>query len=123
MVMWWGIRRVEGGFCIGRGDQMGKQYRQGDVLLVAVDSLPPNAAVESHDGRLVLAYGEVTGHAHAVNAAVAQLYTAGGAQFLQVSERTELVHEEHASITLEPGLYRVVRQREYSPREIRRVSD
>lgn len=102
---------------------MGKQYRQGDVLLVAVQSMPADAIAEKHDGRLVLAYGEVTGHAHAINPADAQLYTAHGERFLQVSERTELVHEEHASITLEPGLYKVVRQREYSPKEIRRVLD
>jgi hypothetical protein len=35
----------------------------------------------------------------------------------------QLQHAEHATQTIEPGVYRVVRQREYSPEEIRRVAD
>lgn len=48
-------------------------YRQGDVLIVpvAAEAVPPHVAQaprEARDGRgrLVLALGEVTGHAHAV---------------------------------------------------------
>jgi hypothetical protein len=41
--------------------------RQGDVLLTPVASLPAGCqAVPLDKGRIVLAYGEVTGHAHAI---------------------------------------------------------
>jgi hypothetical protein len=42
------------------------QYRHGDVFLRAVAAIPDDAKpVEPDRGRTVLAYGEVTGHAHA----------------------------------------------------------
>lgn len=43
------------------------QIRQGDVLLQAIDKLPAGCSEIKPDGnRIVLAYGEVTGHAHAI---------------------------------------------------------
>ena len=39
------------------------------------------------------------------------------------SEPVRLVHEQHAAIVLGPGVYEVVRQREYTPEAIRRVVD
>lgn len=46
-----------------------KQYRQGDVLLRRVEALPANVRPkQSDEERIVLAYGEVTGHAHAIDA-------------------------------------------------------
>jgi hypothetical protein len=43
------------------------QYRQGDVFLERVASIPKGAKPVKRDaGRVVLAYGEVTGHAHAI---------------------------------------------------------
>lgn len=43
-------------------------YRQGDVILIQVDDIPATARELKRDklGRIVLAYGEVTGHAHAL---------------------------------------------------------
>ena len=42
-------------------------YRQGDVLILRVNSVPDGLKVEPRDnGRVILAYGEVTGHAHAI---------------------------------------------------------
>lgn len=44
-----------------------KQFRQGDVLLVRVSNLPAKATVRAREnGRVILAHGEVTGHAHAI---------------------------------------------------------
>lgn len=41
--------------------------RQGDVLLKQAAAVPPDAILVPDDrGRVVLAYGEVTGHAHAI---------------------------------------------------------
>ncbi len=44
-----------------------KQYRQGDVLIEVVKTAIPKGAVElTMTDRVVLALGEVTGHAHAI---------------------------------------------------------
>ena len=50
-------------------------YRQGDVLIVPVESIPEELdPVDREDGRVVLAHGEVTGHAHAIEAEGAALF-------------------------------------------------
>ena len=50
---------------------MMRQYRQGDVLLCAVDEIPLRATtVLSHGDRVIVALGELTGHAHAFAANV-----------------------------------------------------
>lgn len=102
--------------------------RQGDVLLVPVRSIPKGAAPRARDnGRVILAYGEVTEHAHAIADTVddpaCELLATGDATYLRVDRVSQLVHEEHSAATLEPGTYRVVRQREYSPEAIRNVAD
>ena len=100
-------------------------YRQGDVFLQRVEkSVRGLAEVPRENGAIVLAHGELTGHAHAIHAKNARLLTDGADRFLRVVRRTvALTHEEHAPITLPPGVYRVVRQREYHPQEIRTVAD
>lgn len=117
-----------------------KMYRQGDVLLVKVDKLPSKAKDITPKDRIVLAYGEVTGHAHAIYPEVierkpifgkatketglkAKLWDAGAERFLQVMEKTALKHEEHSAIPLDEGVYKVVRQREYDPERDRFVED
>ena len=102
-----------------------KMFRQGDVLIVAVDKLPENLSpVPRENGAVVLAHGEATGHTHAVRAKNATLYSANAERFLRVTKRSvALLHEEHSPITIAPGVYKVIRQREYSPEEIRNVAD
>lgn len=100
------------------------QLRQGDVFLSRVSRAPVGQPVAAEAGRLVLARGEATGHHHSVPAAAATLVLdEGGVMFLTVEELTAMEHQEHAPITLEPGIYRVTRQREYSPAAIRNVAD
>ena len=95
-------------------------YRQGDVLIFATDAIPENAATEvpRESGRIVLARGEVTGHAHAIADEGAVLLAAPDTEdrFLRImaASGVELRHEEHATITLPQGLYVVRRQREYT---------
>jgi hypothetical protein len=99
-----------------------KIIRQGDVLLVPVpvpNGKPAGATpVPLDKGRIVLAYGEVTGHAHAiaidpeavVNTAVrkAQLHAlSNGTRLLEVREPVTLTHEEHTAHTIPPGWYEV----------------
>lgn len=97
-------------------------FRHGDVLIQAVNEVPASAQKLSTD---VLAHGEVTGHSHRVESSAGiSLWSAGDTLFLQVFERAaKVVHEEHAPIELPVGLYRVWRQREYTPTRIVRVSD
>lgn len=91
-------------------------YRQGDVLIRRVRRRPRDARAEVQDGRLVLARGEVTGHAHVITEPDAGLLSVSGQvdRWLRVRTKATLVHEEHAPITLPRGIYRVSIQREWS---------
>jgi hypothetical protein len=105
-------------------------YRQGDVLLIPISGelVPTGARPVPRDarGRLVLARGEATGHVHAVAAYDAELLADPDdvdRRFLRIVSTGLLTHEEHRAIPLPPGLYRVARQREYSPDAVRYVAD
>ena len=90
-------------------------FRQGDVLLLAVQGLPDGADPERRSGRIVLAEGEATGHAHAIAEPDARAFTHEGQRYLLTKSIAQLVHEEHAPIEVPPGTWRVVIQREYEP--------
>lgn len=106
-------------------------YRQGDVLIVPVTetAVPPSVRAagprrRAPRERMVLALGESTGHAHAVLAAhdEGDFYpapTEADPAFLFLPRGGKVVHEEHGTIPLPEGWYRVVRQREYEPRALR----
>ncbi|RAG86575.1 hypothetical protein DN069_05825 [Streptacidiphilus pinicola] len=107
-------------------------YRQGDVLLVPVAEVAVPASVRAlaaqprdGRGRLVLARGEVTGHAHAVLGPGRLLREGDQAAeaWLELTEGGQIVHEGHAAIALPRGWYRVVRQREYTPGALRVAAD
>jgi hypothetical protein len=102
---------------------MNEHYRQGDVLLVRIESLPREATKEQHEESVVLAYGEVTGHAHRLSASTVSMYAWKGDKLIEVTKPTALTHEEHSPLEIEPGFYKVVRQREYTPERIRNVCD
>lgn len=107
--------------------QVPPQYRQGDVFLERVSALPANLTPRARDkGRVILAYGEVTGHAHAIaEPDVAAIFDGTEGDFyLRVESDTGLVHEEHARIDLPEGLYRGRIQREWTDEdEPRAVAD
>ena len=116
--------------------------RQGDVAILRVSALPGSDRKERKRdrGRVILAYGEVTGHAHAIadkkvihfdtDDAVeaanhllasigvdARLSEHNAPSFLAVEEAATVEHDEHAPIALDPGNYLAVRQREWSDAE------
>jgi len=98
--------------------------RQGDVLLLPITEIPQAAkAVPRDRGRVILAYGEVTGHAHVIAEPSVIKLADGIAEFLDAPQGATLTHEEHDTIPIPPGRYRIVHQREYYPSEIRRVLD
>jgi hypothetical protein len=96
-------------------------WRHGDVLIATTPSLPADAQPRNSP---VLVYGEATGHAHRIeDPATAEVWIANGELFLRVMTVTRIIHEEHRPITLDPGIYRVWQQREYTPQAIQRIID
>lgn len=111
---------------------MRQVFRQGDVLVRQTRKRPSDRAkVITDRGRTILAYGEVTGHAHEVIAVpgtddvpAQQLFEEpDGTRILVLKRDGELRHEEHGTIALGKGSYEVIRQREYSPAGLRNVAD
>jgi hypothetical protein len=102
-------------------------YFQGDLCIEPV----VNAALDdaravppARDGAVVLAEGESTGHRHAFYGGGVTLFRDDalardlpGELYIGhvkvAADAAELRHEEHDTITLPKGLYRVRRQREY----------
>jgi len=102
-------------------------YRHGDVLIQKVRKVPADAKKARH---VTLAEGEVTGHSHRIKEKdVAQMHILNKDRFNEVryltvsAEIATLIHEEHASIELKKGIYKVWRQREYTPERIITVRD
>ena len=96
-------------------------YRQGDVLVTRIDKLPRGLQKAP---TCVLALGEVTGHMHQIKEGAFMYVDEKGDKYVEVFDETaDLVHEEHGTITLDRGVYKVTQQREYTPEEIRRVAD
>jgi len=99
-------------------------YRQGDVLIRECKAIPATAKEVPRDGgAVVLAYGEVTGHSHAIASPHAALLADGALRWLDARKPVTLRHEEHAEIRLPAGHYEVTIQREYVPGAIRNVAD
>jgi len=103
--------------------------RQGDVLIVSVKAVPETAKQETAEERIILAHGELTGHHHSIvqeldSPAVTVWSDGEEDRFLNVLRECSLFHQEHSTITIPPGTYRVVRQREYRAPDIsRQVAD
>lgn len=95
--------------------------RQGDVLLVKRNDLPKGMKNLEKKARVVLAHGEVTGHAHAIYEP--DLIEAYGhpenapeqdtPTFIEVKKPVYIQHEEHTKAPVSPGFYEVIRQRAY----------
>lgn len=113
-----------------------KSAAQGDLLIRRIESLPANVkSVKAENGQFILAHSE-TGHNHVVlerpcvksyadpnDPLVAYL------EVIQNEEAWDVVLEhlrsyhQHESIKIEPGIYEIRRQREYTPEGWRRVQD
>jgi hypothetical protein len=103
---------------------------QGDILLIPVDNPPAGTSPVERDNRsrVILAEGEVTGHAHAVSSDACELVTADDADglaawYLLVAAPVKVEHEEHAAVTVDRGAWQVIRQSEYAPETLRNVQD
>lgn len=101
------------------------QARQGDVFIQEVTEIDKMANEHPMDnGRHILAYGEITGHAHAITETEGvTMFNRDGQLWLKTDKPTEVRHEEHGAITIPKGLFKITIQREYHPEGIRNVLD
>src|SRR4051812_48210547 len=87
---------------------MTKQYRPSDVLLHADEAIPAHAALVPGQGnRVIVAKGELTGHAHALSATEATMFRdeCSGRLFPAIGRQgAELRNEEHARSRCRPGI-------------------
>lgn len=99
--------------------------RQGDVVLIPINSVDLKQAeeIQPDKDRTILAYGEVTGHAHALPASCTKQFKIGSQEFLKVEKMSTLRHEEHDPIDVPAGLYEKKIAREYTPAGVRKVVD
>jgi hypothetical protein len=106
------------------------QAAQGDMLITKIDKLPEGLKpMETEGGNYVLAHSE-TGHHHVVTPSDVDAFEAANDPFvmyLVVNKDTELKHlrsfDTHESLSIPEGLYRINRQREYTPEGYRRAAD
>ncbi|HEC64563.1 hypothetical protein LCGC14_1307000 [marine sediment metagenome] len=119
---------------------MKTQVRQGDILFELVESKDHAFLQLNEDG--IVAYGEISGHKHIIHGD-GQLYVRPAQQrgyneednrigYIIANEDINIVHDEHATMPLGKGIYKVSQQREfvhtkelkrYQPPEVKRVQD
>jgi len=101
-----------------------KVYRQGDVLLIEQKLPKESKKIDPSSRGYVLAEGEATGHAHVIKTGHdVSMFEKDNERYLHITDNVDLVHDEHGTVIIDPGDYRIVHQVEYTPKEIRRVAD
>ena len=96
------------------------QGTQGDIFLQRIEKLPSGLRKKDE----ILARGEMTGHNHRVSGQAQVLVDEFGNQFVNVTGEAQVIHEEHAPVTLSKGVFRVFRQVEFDlVDEMRQVQD
>lgn len=104
---------------------------QGDIAIAHLDALPEGVEVSAAvNGVHVLAHSE-TGHNHEVAFADTQFYNDPDNELVSYlvveKDGVELKHNRsyntHETISFDAGVYRINRQREYTPEGYRRVAD
>lgn len=110
--------------------KIGDHYRQGDVLILYVPELPETLVPIKRDGgRVILAYGEVTGHSHAIEDKRAKLFMSGSEMYLDIEKQSKVWHEDHnpkqddKPMILPTGKCRIIHQVEFKRKEIVSVAD
>jgi len=97
-------------------------YQQGDVIMETT-----NKVVGKPLPHLTLATGEATGHAHTVTTGDAELYCdeAGNITLGVKSASAVVTHQEHGTVTLPRGKYKIRKVVEYDhfAEEAREVRD
>lgn len=91
----------------------------GKAVMAGIEKLTDAAVstIPREKGKIVLAYGEGTGHMHAIADKTTEFFQCDdGRRILLVNdEEAKLVHDEHDTITIPKGEYEIIHQREYDP--------
>ncbi len=111
-------------------------FRQGDILLVQKETLPNwIQELPSKDGQIILVKSDHSistwlrrqpRHSHYFAASNVRHYKECGTGNVFVTVENgpaELLHQEHYGISVPPGVYRVIRQREFHPKRVRFAAD
>jgi hypothetical protein len=99
---------------------MMKWIRHGDVIMEEVGE--PDCVMKDVEN-VVLAEGEVTGHQHVLTGNL-QYGEDGGQRYVTCHGEAVLQHQEHDTLNIPDGSYRVVMQREVDLiGEVRQVTD
>lgn len=113
-----------------------KMAAQGDFIIMKVAELPKGLTdFEKEGNQYVVAHSE-TGHNHVMDAQTVKAYRYADTQasdrdvfelFLEVEAPTTIEHlrsyDTHEALKVEPGVYKIKRQREYTPEGFRRAAD
>jgi hypothetical protein len=110
---------------------MTNYLRHGDLSFKKINELPKGIkTIKKNCKEFVLALGETTGHRHLMLAdrpeTKINIYEAEGKQYLEIiGGQATVQHEEHKTITFEPGIYIKENEREfdYFQEEITMVQD
>ena len=108
---------------------MEKWIRHGDVIIKQITATEYEQMDASPKNNLTIAYGEATGHHHTLQAetGTAQVLVSATneAVAFKVDQKTDLIHQEHNTLQIPKGYYRVEFEKEYEPLEQtqRRVYD
>lgn len=97
--------------------------RQGDILFIPVTEIPNNDPQRKIRKSGIIAQGEATGHHHRIaeaDMAVAEIVEVGHTwdgrfdTYLSVTDHgISIVHEEHKTVTLPVGSYKIHQAREF----------
>lgn len=97
-------------------------YRHGDLLIKPATK---REGAKKSEGKIDLALGEATGHHHQLQKTALFLGEPGKIDYFEIEEPTNLTHQEHVTLTILPGAYEIVMEREYDyfENEMKKVVD
>jgi hypothetical protein len=105
-----------------------KYIAQGDLSIFSCSDIPAGLTEKQpKNGQHILAHSE-TQHHHVIDGNAVRVFEQDEfISYLEVEKPSKVVHlrsfDTHEPIALEPGKYRISRQREYTPEGFRRAAD
>ena len=102
---------------------MGKLIiQQGDCILEKVSEIPESAKKFKFTGVVLKGEGVNT---HEIAVSGVETYEQDGVLYLKIDKKTSLVHQEHGTQVVLPGIYKRIIEREFSyeDEEARNVRD
>lgn len=103
-----------------------KIYRHGDVVIKEVEKLPRGLKKKADN---VVAYGEATGHNHKLvelDLGTLDVFQGkDGKIYFTATQQVNIQHQEHKTITIDPGSFIIEIERERDPflEQIKQVID